>query len=234
MAEKASAPVALSGDLLMAAGTIAAGRSSAAPVVARGPVDITVTDVLDENEVNVQVPTGVAADVCSANANTSATAAHRAAGRLHGCDRTAPPGPAPAPMSQVGIDVASSGPAPEDVGGGPTPGGQERPTMTNELHLELQSPGPVIRLRVAGKLDAATVRPFLDAIEPLADGAQRAVIDCQDLTFCDSTGLRGLIIIRNRIGVRGSVTLVHPSDGLRRLLAITGLTEFLGEENSPS
>jgi hypothetical protein len=35
-------------------------------------VNITVTDLLNENEVNVQVPIGVAANVCGVNANVLA------------------------------------------------------------------------------------------------------------------------------------------------------------------
>src|SRR2546423_12414146 len=41
-----------------------AGPASAAPVVTGGFVNITVTDVLNNDTVNVQVPIGVAANVC--------------------------------------------------------------------------------------------------------------------------------------------------------------------------
>jgi hypothetical protein len=74
MFKKAIASVALSGGLLMGAGAIA-GPASSAPVITGGLVNITVTDVLTDNQVNVQVPIGVAANVCGINANVLATQA---------------------------------------------------------------------------------------------------------------------------------------------------------------
>jgi hypothetical protein len=55
-----------------ATGLIAAGASvptaSAQPVITGGLVNITVVDVLNNNDVNVQVPIGIAANVCGINA----------------------------------------------------------------------------------------------------------------------------------------------------------------------
>lgn len=72
MIKKTIASLALSGGLLIGGGVLA-GPSMAAPVVTGGLVNVTVTDVLNENEVNVQVPVGVAANVCGVNANVLAT-----------------------------------------------------------------------------------------------------------------------------------------------------------------
>lgn len=72
MLKKYLASAALSGGLLFGAGA-AALPASAAPVVTGGLVNITVTDVLNDNQVNVQVPIGIAANVCGVNANVLAT-----------------------------------------------------------------------------------------------------------------------------------------------------------------
>lgn len=45
-----------------------AAPASAQPVITGGLVNITVFDVLNNNDVNVQVPIGVAANVCGINA----------------------------------------------------------------------------------------------------------------------------------------------------------------------
>jgi hypothetical protein len=59
---------------MFATGVLAAGvaipTATAAPVVTGGLVNITIVDVL--NEVNVQVPIGVAANVCGIQANVLA------------------------------------------------------------------------------------------------------------------------------------------------------------------
>jgi len=60
----------------LATGVMAAGvalpTASAQPVVTGGLVNITVVDVLSNTDVNVQVPIGVAANVCGVQANVLA------------------------------------------------------------------------------------------------------------------------------------------------------------------
>ncbi len=53
-------------------GATASPALAAGPVVTGGLVNITVTDLLNGNQVNVQVPIGVAANVCGVAANVLA------------------------------------------------------------------------------------------------------------------------------------------------------------------
>src|ERR671919_2052388 len=60
---------------LFATGLLSVGLAapaSAQPVITGGLVNITIVDVLNDNEVNVQVPIGVAANVCGVQANVLA------------------------------------------------------------------------------------------------------------------------------------------------------------------
>jgi hypothetical protein len=60
---------------LFASGLLAVGAAapaSAQPIITGGLVNITIVDVLNNNEVNVQVPIGVAANVCGIQANVLA------------------------------------------------------------------------------------------------------------------------------------------------------------------
>ena len=50
----------------------AAPASAQPPVVTGGLVNITIVDILNNNEVNVQIPIGVAANVCGVQANVLA------------------------------------------------------------------------------------------------------------------------------------------------------------------
>lgn len=51
---------------------VLAGPAAAQPVITGGLVNITITDLLNNNQVNVQVPIGVAANVCGVSANVLA------------------------------------------------------------------------------------------------------------------------------------------------------------------
>lgn len=53
-------------------GLVGVAPAAAQPVVTGGLVNITIVDVLNNNEVNVQVPIGVAANVCGIQANVLA------------------------------------------------------------------------------------------------------------------------------------------------------------------
>nr|MBA2536333.1 hypothetical protein [Actinomycetota bacterium] len=54
--------------------TVAAPASAHPPLFTGGLVNITIMDVLNENQISVQVPIGVAANVCGVQANVLAQA----------------------------------------------------------------------------------------------------------------------------------------------------------------
>ncbi|WP_042428964.1 STAS domain-containing protein [Streptacidiphilus anmyonensis] len=77
---------------------------------------------------------------------------------------------------------------------------------------------------VAGELDHDTAPSLARATGSLADaGVARIVVDCSELTFCDSTGLNVLLKARLRTTDDGGrFVLAAPSPPLRRLLELTG------------
>ncbi len=102
-------------------------------------------------------------------------------------------------------------------------------TETEGFHVEVTATEPVVRARLVGSLDGETVPELLGTIEPLVDGAVGVVLDCGPLGFCDSSGLRGFVLLRNRLADAGTFRLEDPSPGLRQILAITGLEALVGD-----
>ena len=75
-----------------------------------------------------------------------------------------------------------------------------------------------------GQIDSHTSPSLDDVLSALADGADLAV-DLSRVTFVDSSGLRVLVRAHKRqLGGGGRLTIVDPSEPVRRLLDITGLT----------
>ena len=87
-------------------------------------------------------------------------------------------------------------------------------TVTVVQHDEL------CQVTLRGELDSST-SPALHAELAQADG--RVVMDCQDLTFVDSSGVAEFVLLANRVE---SLTLVKPSASLQRILETLGLTEL--------
>lgn len=97
-----------------------------------------------------------------------------------------------------------------------------------DLVLEVQQQGMSATLSVRGELDVSTAPDLADLCRSLrARGARDVVIDLTDTSFLDSSGLRALVdahLLFRDIG--GNLRLSHPSDPVKRLFDITGLTGY--------
>ncbi len=104
------------------------------------------------------------------------------------------------------------------------------PSDVHALSTEIVD-APVPLVRVTGELDLSTVAQLCRAIHTAATRAPQAglIVDLTGLTFCDSTGLRGLIGGVKEVDVLGgrAVLAVQPGGMLERLLELSGLIEFL-------
>lgn len=87
------------------------------------------------------------------------------------------------------------------------------------------------RLHVAGDLDYATFDELVEAASRLL-AEQPALhdlhLDFTDLTFCDSAGLSGLLVVHRRSAKAGvKLHLDHRPAHLDRVLEVTGLLDHL-------
>lgn len=93
--------------------------------------------------------------------------------------------------------------------------------------------GAALRVRLAGELDlynAHVVREQL--LAAAARAPDRLIVDLEDVTFIDSTGLGVLIEARARLANRRAFMLVAPNVETRRALEISGLDRHFGVHGS--
>src|SRR5690242_16586353 len=90
------------------------------------------------------------------------------------------------------------------------------------------------RVNLSGALDYSTeplVRSLLG--DAIGGDASEVVVDCRDVTFIDSSGLRVLVAAQEALTRRGSHLRVdHASRSMRRVIEITGLDTYLGVVSS--
>jgi anti-sigma B factor antagonist len=81
---------------------------------------------------------------------------------------------------------------------------------------------------VAGQVDLYTAPELKVAVSRAIDeGAQHLTVDLTGTTFMDSTGLGVLVGARKRLRLLdGSITVVCPDSGIRRLFEISGLNHL--------
>jgi anti-sigma B factor antagonist len=98
-----------------------------------------------------------------------------------------------------------------------------------QLHIGTREESDRIILSLQGELDMANAPLLQGAIESdqLA-GTATVVLDLQELTFLDSTGLRIILSARELCWRRGQEFAVTPgSPQVQRLLSVTGVGEHL-------
>ncbi len=98
-----------------------------------------------------------------------------------------------------------------------------------DLDVSLAPDGPTVT--VAGELDIASVGTLVDVAGGHIQGPLgRLTIDLSGVLFCDSSGINGLVQLRNQCAERGwDFRLVHLPRELDRIISdLTGLREFLG------
>jgi anti-sigma B factor antagonist len=98
-----------------------------------------------------------------------------------------------------------------------------------QLHIGIREEADRIILALQGELDMANAPLLQGAVESdqLA-GTATVVLDLQELTFLDSTGLRIILSARELCWRRGQEFAVTPgSPQVQRLLSVTGVGEHL-------
>ncbi|KUI23159.1 anti-anti-sigma factor [Mycobacterium sp. IS-1496] len=86
-------------------------------------------------------------------------------------------------------------------------------------------------VHIAGELDSETTDELVATASRLleADPGLRALrLDCGELTFCDSAGLSGLLLIERRTSAAGvDLHLDNRPSYFERVLDITGILEYV-------
>lgn len=76
---------------------------------------------------------------------------------------------------------------------------------------------------IRGEIDLSSVDRLTQALDPVSEGDGDVVLDLRGLEFADSTGLRELIRVAQRLQDRGRLVLRHPTPSMQRFFDITGL-----------
>lgn len=92
----------------------------------------------------------------------------------------------------------------------------------------------VVRLRMSGEFDISN-KDDLSQMLLRGEWASRVIIDMTGTTYIDSSALRCLVQLRQKLMERsgGAVELVGVHSTVRRLFTVTGLQELFEISNGP-
>lgn len=102
--------------------------------------------------------------------------------------------------------------------------------MEPSLRLEASTSPTRVTIRVIGEVDAATAALLSDALRvAMADDPAEIELDCTEMTFLDSSGIRALVEAsdRARDAASTAISITNVSPGPQRILEICGLGDLL-------
>lgn len=81
---------------------------------------------------------------------------------------------------------------------------------------------------LAGRLDTVSAVQFEQDMQPLMENADKEIVlDCNELEYISSSGLRLLLALRKEsIAKGGSIHIEHINDGIRQIFTITGFVNL--------
>ena len=99
-----------------------------------------------------------------------------------------------------------------------------------QVHVEVTGCGDGLLVRVAGVVDALSLPIVSRELTDAQRGSGTVYVDLADVTFMDSRGLGALLAAneRSREGA-APIRIYRPSDAVRRLLDVSGVTPVLTE-----
>lgn len=100
-----------------------------------------------------------------------------------------------------------------------------------ELDIAPCSDGTIVST-LKGRLDTVSSPEFAVSMMPLLDNADKHIIlDCGELEYVASSGLRQLLLLRKQtIAMGGDITLRNVQDSVRQVFTIAGFTPLFSFE----
>lgn len=102
----------------------------------------------------------------------------------------------------------------------------------DQLQIVQTHAGGEVRLAIRGELDLLTAPLLAAAVERvIASDVPKVVLDCEELTYLDSTGIA--VLIRAWDGMKGRATapvvVTNLSESVRRVLDVCGIINLVTE-----
>ncbi|MCR5421776.1 MAG: STAS domain-containing protein [Lachnospiraceae bacterium] len=103
-------------------------------------------------------------------------------------------------------------------------------TNSSECIIEQKTGNGFLYLSLSGRIDTITAPEMLLAFEKANENntLKKITIDCKNLNYISSAGLRVLLIMVKKIGDKNGLTLKNVSSDIMEILSTTGFLDIIG------
>ena len=95
------------------------------------------------------------------------------------------------------------------------------------MTIERTVNGTVVTLKIIGRLDTSTAPVLEAAIDGCSADIKELVLDCSELEYVSSAGLRVILKAQKRMNVQGSMKLIGVNESIMEVFDITGFADIL-------
>ena len=82
-------------------------------------------------------------------------------------------------------------------------------------------------LKIVGRLDTSTAPELEAAIDGCVAGIKELVLDCSELEYVSSAGLRVILKAQKLMNAQGNMKLTHVNETIMEVFDITGFADIL-------
>ena len=104
------------------------------------------------------------------------------------------------------------------------------------MELTVERHGDVLSVELTGRIDGSNAAAFEEAMRNTITEAERAVIvDCRDLVYISSVGLRVILITAKSVKARGTgLALCSLSEQILEVFRISGFDQIVPIHDTPA
>ena len=95
------------------------------------------------------------------------------------------------------------------------------------MEIKKEQSGTSLTLFLAGRLDTVAAADFEKELNASLDGVENLVLDCTELTYVASSGLRTFLMAQKRMNKQGKMMMRHVQEAVMEVLSMTGFDDLL-------
>ena len=95
------------------------------------------------------------------------------------------------------------------------------------MEIKKEQNGTSLTMFLSGRLDTVAAADFEKELQSSLEGVSTLVLDCSELTYVASSGLRALLMVQKRMNKQGSMVMRHVQDAVMEVLSMTGFDDLL-------
>jgi anti-sigma B factor antagonist len=95
------------------------------------------------------------------------------------------------------------------------------------MMIEKTMNGTAVVLKIVGRLDMTTAHELEAAINGCIAGIKELVLDCSELEYVSSAGLRVILNAQKQMSLQGDMKLIHVNETIMEVFDITGFADIL-------